>query len=73
MEKPVFRIARVVDFINRVHAAVCDDDRLSILIASRQELERMDYARAIALREGAFALQAMVETRLLELSDKGGN
>lgn len=64
----VYRIIRVVDFVNKIHADVCEDGNLSILMAARQELERTDYSDAIALRDAAFALAAMVESRLLELA-----
>jgi len=63
---------RVVAFATRIHADVCDDARLSILAAAREELDRMDYREALALREAAIALQAMIETRLLAVVDEKG-
>lgn len=62
---PIPRIIRVIDFSTQVHAAVCDNDKLSVLDASRQALAEMDRDQALALRDAAIALQAMVETRLL--------
>jgi hypothetical protein len=72
VKEPVYRIQRVVTFATRIHADVCDDARLSILAAARMEVDRMDYREALALREAALALQAMIETRLLVVVDESG-
>lgn len=62
----VYRFAGVVDFVNRVQADVCNDDRLSLLMGARQELERMPYPDLLTLRDAALALSSMVETALME-------
>lgn len=71
-EQPIPRIIQVLDFMVAIHAAVCSNDRLSVLLGTRQELACMDYHEVVALRDGAFALQALCETRLMEFPISNG-
>lgn len=59
------RIVRALDFFVAVHAEVSNNDRASILSAARAELGTMTHDDVTRLRESAFALAAMCETRLL--------
>lgn len=61
------RIARALDFMVAVHAEVSNNDKASILSAARAELDTLTYDEVIALRESAFAMAAMCETRLLDI------